>query len=117
MGEIRLLGQPQGNPLLILASALTEVTVQLGVANQHLGAIATNTAKENKHVYSLAPMQNGLWGTFCIACSDDAQDYVFPCLVLTDRPTPPSHIGSIDDLDFTVRTPPERPVQDTSLPE
>lgn len=64
---------PKGNPLIILAEAIERQT-------NVLGAIAANTAPQHAHQYGLAPAGDGtLWGTFCMACSEKDQHYVWPC--------------------------------------
>ena len=64
---------PKGNPLLILADALE---AQRGVLVQ----LVANTAPQHAHQYGLAPAGDGsIWGTYCQACSEKDQHYVWPC--------------------------------------
>ena len=94
MSEIQVPGQArrgEPNPLLVLATALDK-------ANSYLHQIADNTKGEPKHLYALAQRPDDSWGSYCLACSEAVEEYVYPCAVFPERPTPPSHITAIDDL-------------------
>lgn len=114
MTEIRVPGQPQANPLLVLATALDK-------SNQHLAQIVINTKKEDKHLYALAELTDGSWGTYCLACSEVAEEYVYPCSKHDHtNVAPPSHVMSVQDIvstDDVDEWPPERLIQDVPLPE
>ena len=89
MNQIQVPGQArrgEPNPLLVLAAALDK-------ANLYLHQISLNTKKEQRHIYALGELGNGEWGSYCLACSDSAQEYVHPCVVLKDNPVPPPHIS------------------------
>jgi len=92
-GRIQVPGQNRSepNPLLVLATALDKT-------NLYLHQISINTAKEARHIYALGELGNGEWGSYCLACSDAAQEYIHPCAVLKDHPVPPSHISVVPVL-------------------
>lgn len=112
MSGIQVPGQPRrgeaANPLLVLAAAadktnqhLTGVVLDLGVIATHLKAIVKNTAKEDRHIYAIGRRDESTWGTYCLACSELAQEYVYPCLLAPQEDRPPSHITilpSVPDL-------------------
>jgi len=88
MGQLHIPGQPSptNNPLLVLAAV-----------GQHmidpLNKIAENTKKEARHIYALGEGSSpGSWGSFCLACSDEQGEYIWPCAKYPQRPIPPSHI-------------------------
>lgn len=85
-GRAQILGQQEtGNPLIVLANALAE---QTGVLNR----IAENTTPEGRHLYALHEVGVGSFLTYCLACSEAEQHFVFPCTHPTKAPTqlPPS---------------------------
>lgn len=74
MTELHVPGQPSpsSNPLLVLAVALDK-------ANGYLHQIADNTKPETyRHVYVITETLQG-WGVFCQACSEEQNDYTWPC--------------------------------------
>lgn len=88
-----ILGRPEGtnNPLVVLNQHLSQIT-------EVLAQIATNTRPDATailpHVYVVArnddPQQGAMWGSFCLACTDSAGNYVFPCAVVQDPIHPPA---------------------------
>ena len=82
MPEIPVLGQTgTNNPLLILAE-------QLQTTNAILAKLEMNTRPELRmlHEYTVTAVNDEgghgrMWGTFCIACSNAAQEYIYPCRV------------------------------------
>ena len=81
-GQGQLLGQnPQtSNPLLILANAIEQQT-------EVFKEIAKNTAPEGRHIYALYEAGPGSFLTYCLACSEAEQHFIFPCTHPTKAPT------------------------------
>jgi hypothetical protein len=42
-----------------------------------------------RHQPALARRNDGGWGVYCLACSDEAQEYVYPCAVHEWKGWPP----------------------------
>lgn len=82
----------QPNPLLVLATALDKTNNHLSEVFKAVQRIASNTAKENRHLYAMARRDESTWGTYCLACSESAEQYVYPCEVMANTDRPPSHI-------------------------
>ena len=108
MNQIHVPGQSRSepNPLLVLAVALdktnqhlTGIEAGIGMSMNYLKAIAENTVKETKHIYALAPRPGGDWGSYCLACSESAEMYVYPCEKEIDTVAPPSHIAVLPDIE------------------
>ena len=55
-------------------------------------------ARTKPHVPTLAPHREG-FGVHCIACSDAAQDYIWPCTVVPNRDNIPARVAAVDALD------------------
>lgn len=85
------------NPLTVLAVSLDRATSHLSMIANTLSAIAVNTAKEARHTYAIEERDVGVWGTYCLACSDAEEAYVYPCK-LGEKLAPPSHISVLPDL-------------------
>lgn len=51
------------------------------------------------HIACVAQRSNGQWGTYCLACSDEAGDYVFPCKAHPENPHWPAAILCEIDTD------------------
>lgn len=87
MAELRLPGRETSNPLV--------------VQNEHLASITADVRRiadamvmsHHNHVYALAqaklPQHGGVWGAYCVACSDQHSEYVYPCLLRPDEPIKP----------------------------
>jgi hypothetical protein len=60
--------------------------------------IVANTARPERHFYGIAQRDESTWGTYCIACSEASETYVYPCEVHADAPRPPSHITILPTL-------------------
>jgi hypothetical protein len=73
-GRGQILGQdPQSNnPLLILAQAVERQTAVLA-------QIAENTKKEDRHTYAVDEVGEGSFMSYCLACSETAQRFIYPC--------------------------------------
>lgn len=89
------------NPLLVLATALDKSNQHLTAVEGYLAKIATNTKKEARHIYAIALREPGVWGTYCLACSDEAQEFTYPCLRFgeADATKPPSHISILPTVE------------------
>jgi hypothetical protein len=98
MGAIRVPGESQANPLLVLAAALDKT-------NQHLANISANTKKEGRHIYAMAETNSGGWGTYCLACSDAAEEYIHPCNYSSAIKPPPSHVEDLGTMPSTLFDP------------
>lgn len=101
MSGIQVPGQnrDQPNPLLVLAVALDKANQYLHKMSTSIDdmevntrLIAANTTKSIRHQYGIAQRDEDTWGSYCIACSDASEAYVYPCEVHPDAPKPPSHI-------------------------
>ena len=94
MSGIQVPGQNRGqpNPLLMLAKSVDKTNNHLAEMVGLLGMLVSNTAKPSQHFYGIAPRDESTWGSYCIACSDAVEHYVYPCEVHPDAPRPPSHI-------------------------
>ena len=99
MTNIHIPGQARNdpNPLLVLAAAADKTNQHLAHISTMLGALVVNTTKEVRHVYAIEERDIGIWGTYCLACSDAEQDYVYPCK-RGEHTAPPSHISVLPDL-------------------
>jgi hypothetical protein len=89
VSELRVPGRETNNPLVVL--------------NDHLGAItAAITALARPalpHTYALAqaelPQHGGVWGAYCVACSDEANGYVYPCRLAPEQPIKPPRFFTV----------------------
>ena len=102
MSGIEVPGQARRdpNPLLVLATALDKTNNHLGEIMRATQRIATNTKIEARHIYALEKRDELTWGTYCLACSEEAKTYVYPCEQWAEpADTPPSHISVIDGTD------------------
>ena len=98
--SIHVPGQPRSNPV----NPLEVLAVALDKTNQHLRSISTstsriavNTAKEERHIYALTPRPDGDWASYCLACSEAVESWVYPCKINLDDVAPPSHIAVLPD--------------------
>ena len=101
MNQIHVPGQthrPDANPLLVLAKALDKTNQHLTELVITTRAIASNTKKESRHTYAIDKRDEGVWGTYCLACSDAAEEYIYPCKVGGIEP-PPSHISILPTVE------------------
>ena len=100
MTKLHIPGQvpDTSNPLLVLATAIEKQTMSLERV-LHSFSKSLDDAAERKHHYALAQVSNDNWGTYCYACSDEAMDFIYPCVKFTsaDRPAPPSTIAVLPD--------------------
>ena len=92
-----VMGPPGGrHPVTIrdqAAVALAELPVhlrQIGISLQRLAD------QGEQHYYSLSPARSKasgelVWGVFCLACSEKASDYVWPCVNKTDLVSEEDH--------------------------
>lgn len=83
------------NPLLVLAKALDK-------ANTYLGQISLNTRPVIQHVYVIEETLQG-WGVYCMACSFEKGDYVWPC-----KQQDPSKLHPPQFLKIAEEPPPEK---------
>ena len=92
---IPIVGRPEGtnNPLVVL--------------NEHLGAITQQLARIGgptpPHTYGLEiaedPGGHGkMWGAYCIACSEAAEHYVYPCQRAPEEQLKPPQFFTIGDV-------------------
>jgi hypothetical protein len=98
MSNPPILGQrPEtNNPLLILAGAMEKL-------EQPLKEIAHNTRPDATavlpHRYGVTVAQTQdhgkVWGSFCLACSDSAAEFIFPCRLEPDEPIKPPQFFTI----------------------
>ena len=67
--------------------ALQEIPRMMTGLYTQLEKIADNTKKTSElpHVPAVAPGRDGTWGVFCLACSEDASDYVPICARLAEH--------------------------------
>ena len=99
--RIQVPGQPSrqaANPLELLAVTIDKTNSHLAHMSRALDMVAANTAKETKHIYALAPRPDGDWGSYCLACSESAEMYVYPCKTDFDAVAPPSHIAVLPEI-------------------
>ena len=101
-GPIHIPGQPRREPnsLALLEEMLA---LALDKSNQHLtnietalNVLAVNSKQEDRHIYALSERGDGSWGSYCLACSEEAKDYIYPCAKYQGQPYPPSHITVIE---------------------
>ena len=99
MTNIHIPGQARNdpNPLLVLATALDKTNQLLRAINKNMAELVVNTTKEARHTYAIEERDIGIWGTYCLACSDAESEYIYPCRRGTS-PAPPSHISVLPDL-------------------
>ena len=100
-GELRLPGQPaqSGNPLKALTDALDRL-------QPVIEGIERNTRPDASavlpHRYGLSiahdPGQGKVWGAFCLACSSEASEYVWPCRLDPDEALKPPNFFSVGDV-------------------
>lgn len=113
MSEIRIPGQPPGNPLTALTTSMVTTNSHLAKLVSALNAIEVNTRKETKHIYAMAVRHDQTWGTYCLACSEEEEEYIYPCRKYAERLVPPSHI--VEDPDFAMNG--GREVDTINLPD
>lgn len=89
-GGTPILGRgPEGtnNPLVVLNNHLGQMTDLLGI-------IAAKVSGDLPHVYVVARQDaehvGAYWGSFCLACTDEASEFVFPCSKSQDPIHPPN---------------------------
>lgn len=58
----------------VIADAISSMDTKMSKLVEHL----TNA----KHIPAVAPLNDGKWGVFCLACSDEKKDYIYPCQVI-----------------------------------
>jgi hypothetical protein len=105
MPEVPVIGQPAAtnNPLVVLNAHLAEITAALRALNAPKAAVYP-------HRYGIAeandPGGHGrVWGAYCLACSQDADEYVYPCQVpaheMLDTVRPPAFftVGDVFEID------------------
>ena len=101
MNQIHVPGQshrPDANPLLVLAKALDKTNSRLADIAIKLDQLVDNTKKEGRHTYAIDKRDDGVWGTYCLACSEAAEEYIYPCKVGGIEP-PPSHISILPTVE------------------
>jgi hypothetical protein len=94
MSELHIPGQPSpsSNPLTALTGALNR-------ANMFLETIAKNSTVSRAHIYALSELvDDGKWGVYCLGCSDEQEEYIYPCAKFTERPKPPNTIAVLPEL-------------------
>lgn len=85
--------QSAGNPLTVLTAALQAQTNMIGQGLELIVAALRESKSTGEHVYALKPIESDQgkgFMSFCIACSDAAQQYIHPCREFPAMPTPPS---------------------------
>lgn len=89
-GELRIPGRPDGtnNPLLVLAEA---ITTHVAKPLERIAAAADKADARHDYAVAIAniPQHGKVWGTFCTACSAQAEEYVYPCALKPDDPIRP----------------------------
>lgn len=85
---------PRANPLLILADSIEKsVAEPLRVIADALGQ------PKLEHAYGVAiadlPQHGKVWGSYCIACSAEVQEYVYPCKHAAEEQLKPPPFFSI----------------------
>lgn len=98
MANPPILGQrpESGNPLIYLANAMEKL-------EGPLKEIAHNTRPDatailpHRYAVTVAQIQDigKVWGSFCLACSDSAAEYIYPCRLEPDEPIKPPRFFTI----------------------
>lgn len=72
---------------LLTQRAIQELPRMMTGLYSQLEKIAENTKKDSglPHLPAVAPGRDGTWGVFCLACSEDASDYVPLCAKLAEN--------------------------------
>ena len=85
---------PKGNPLLILAES-----IDTNIAGPLRRIADSMDTPKHEHAYGVAiadlPQHGKVWGSYCIACSAQAQEYVYPCSQAPDEQLKPPPFFSI----------------------
>lgn len=68
-----------------LVGLASQAVQHLGSIVNNLGVIGQNTSKSAGHVPVVATTNEGDYMTFCHQCSLDAQSFIHPCAVDSDR--------------------------------
>lgn len=100
-GDIPVLGEngrPINNPLVILNNHLGHLE-QISHALQNL---ALNSKPMLPHVYTQQvvndPGHGAVWGTFCLACTQEAEEYTYPCKHAPEEQFKPPAFFTIGDV-------------------
>lgn len=87
------------NPLLLLANVMERVI-------EPLREIAANTRPDASavlpHRYAVTvvqdPSQGKVWGSFCLACTSEADEFIYPCKIEPDEPIKPPAFFTVDGV-------------------
>lgn len=86
-----IMGPPGGRHPNTIRDQAAVALAELPVHLRQIGISLQRLADQNeRHHYTLAPARTKesgeqVWGVFCLACSDKARDYVWPCEQKADR--------------------------------
>jgi hypothetical protein len=99
MPEIPVLGQSgqNNNPLLVLAQAIATTNSILTRMEVNIRPTPHFTHEYTCQIVN-DELQGRVWGTFCIACSHEAGNYVYPCAVRADEPVKLPAFFTIDGV-------------------
>lgn len=87
-------GRPVNNPLVVLNHHLGQITAQLarigGPVPPHRYAVDVAQDPSGAH--------GKMWGSYCLACSEQAETYVYPCQVSPDEQIKPPQFFTVGDV-------------------
>lgn len=86
-------GRPVNNPLVVLNGHLEAITAQLarigGPTPPHRYAVDVAQDPSGSH--------GKMWGAYCLACSEAAETYVYPCQMAPEEQIKPPQFFTVGD--------------------